>query len=114
MKQKKQIFPRSNEALEQIAGRFKLLAEPARLKILINLQEGPKTVTDLVEQSGLSQPNVSRHVAKLADGGVLTRRKDGLNVFYGISDDSIFSLCHGVCGNLRKNLEERGKAFLPQ
>lgn len=111
MKIKKTSFSHSDEALELIAARFKLLAEPARLKLLMNLQTGRKTVSELVEASGLSQPNVSRHVAKLADGGILNRKKEGLNVYYGIADPSIYQLCQGVCGNLKKNLEEKGRAF---
>ncbi len=111
MKQKRPPKILSQEALELLAGRFKLLSEPARLRLLMCLQEGPKTVTDLVDESGLTQPNVSRHVAKLTDGGILARRKEGLNVFYSIADTSIFSLCDGVCGNLRRILEEKGRVF---
>ena len=111
MKQKRQEKVLSEQALELVAARFRLLGEPVRLKLLMCLQHGPKTVTQLVEETNLTQPNVSRHVAKLADGGVLSRQKNGLNVFYGISDTAVFDLCDGVCGTLRRNLEEKGKAF---
>ena len=50
----------SDEALEQVALRFKLLSDPMRLKILHSLQDGEKTVTQLVGLTGSSQPNISK------------------------------------------------------
>ncbi|TPD54706.1 MAG: ArsR family transcriptional regulator, partial [Thalassolituus maritimus] len=52
----------SDEMLELIAQRFRLLSDPMRLKILHQLQSGEKSVTELVENTGASQPNVSKHL----------------------------------------------------
>jgi DNA-binding transcriptional ArsR family regulator len=95
--------PLSDKALELIAGRFKLLAEPMRLRLLRHLMEGEHTVTELVTQTGAGQANVSKHLTQLADAGMLGRRKEGLNVFYFIADPTIFDLCALVC----RGLEER-------
>ena len=60
-----------------IARRFHLLAEPTRLRLLDRLRDGEATVQELADELGTSQQNVSKHLAMLADAGVLARRKDG-------------------------------------
>jgi DNA-binding transcriptional ArsR family regulator len=54
-----------DEMLELIAQRFRLLSDPMRLKILHQLQSGEKSVTELVNNTGASQPNVSKHYQPL-------------------------------------------------
>jgi len=100
----------SDDALALIAGRFKLLSEVLRLKLLIQLQPGEKNVSELVAATGATQTNVSRHLQSLAEAGILSRRKDGQSVFYKISDPGVFDLCHHVCGSLQRRFEEQAKA----
>lgn len=101
----------SPEALELIAARFKLLAEPMRLRLLQALYEGERNVTQLVEASGATQANVSKHLGRLCDAGILRRRKDGLHVFYAIADSMVFDLCTLVCSRLQKDLERKVTHF---
>lgn len=101
----------SPKALELIAARFKVLSEPMRLKLLIALEAGEKNVTALMAATGATQANVSRHLQTLTDAGLLRRRKEGLSVFYSITDPTIFELCEHVCGSLQKRLAEQAKAF---
>ncbi len=101
----------SGEALELIARRFAVLAEPMRLRLLHALFEGEASVNALVEATGGTQTNVSRHLQTLADAGLVTRRKEGLQVFYAIADPSIFQLCALVCGSLEKQHSERAELF---
>jgi ArsR family transcriptional regulator len=101
----------SDEALALIARRFALLAEPMRLRLLHTLFAGEMNVNALVEASGGTQANVSRHLQALAEAGVLSRRKEGLQVFYAIADPSIFELCELVCGSLEKQHIRRAEAF---
>jgi len=98
-------------ALELIAARFRALGEVSRLKLIIALEAGEKNVTALVEETGLTQANASRHLQTLIDAGILTRRKEGLNVIYSIADAAIFDLCEQVCGGVQKRLEQQAKAF---
>lgn len=107
----KKVRPLSEEAIEQIARRFAVLAEPMRLKLIHALFDGEKTVSALVEISGGTQANVSRHLQHLGGAGVLARRKEGLQVFYSIADQSIYALCELVCGSLEKEHAKRAKAF---
>ena len=101
----------TEEALEQIARRFSALAEPMRLRLIHALFDGEKSVNTLVELSGGTQANVSRHLQHLAGAGVLNRRKEGLQVFYSIGDPTIFELCELVCGSLEKQHASRAAAF---
>jgi DNA-binding transcriptional ArsR family regulator len=93
-----------NAALEMIAERFRALGEPNRLRLLISLEQGEQCVGHLVEATGLSQANVSRHLGALVQSGILARRKAGLKVFYRVADSSIFEMCDHVCGSLAKRL----------
>lgn len=90
----------SDEVLAVIAGRFKVLAEPARLKILHALQPGELTVTDLIRKTGLGQANVSKHLALLAASGMVGRRRERAHVYYMITDPVVFEICEIVCERL--------------
>ncbi len=99
----------SDEALELIAMRFKVLAEPLRLRILNTLQEGEKSVNELSEAVETSQPNVSKHLKILQEAGILSRRQKGNAVYYSIADESIFALCELVCNSLEQHLKKHAK-----
>ena len=101
----------TEDALDQIARRFSALAEPMRLRLIHALFDGEKSVNTLVELSGGTQANVSRHLQHLANAGVLNRRKEGLQVFYSMGDETIFDLCELVCGSLEKQAVKRAAVF---
>ncbi|MCA8912739.1 MAG: winged helix-turn-helix transcriptional regulator [Planctomycetes bacterium] len=111
MARKKDHKPLSPAALGLVAARFKLLGEPARLSLLNALMEEAKNVNELVESTGLSQANVSKHLAHLADAGYVHRRKDGLYTVYSIADDSVFQLCDLMCSSIAKKLGQDLKAI---
>ena len=98
-------------ALELIASRFRLLAEPMRLKILHALGDSVLSVGELVEVTGANQANVSKHLGILLDAGVVSRRKDGLRAIYRVSDESIFALCDVVCSRLEHQLDQHRDAL---
>lgn len=88
----------------QVAERFRALGEPARLQILDALRAGERSVSDLVEVTGLTQANVSRHLGVLHASGLVTRRKEGAFVFYAAHEE-VWQLCDLVCGRLRADAE---------
>jgi ArsR family transcriptional regulator len=96
--------PLNEEALQLVARRFAVLGEPMRLRILQALMGGERSVTALVEATGGTQTNISRHLQTLAAAGLVIRRKDGLQVFYSVADPNIFQLCELVCGGIRQTL----------
>ncbi len=110
-KKKNASQPLPPGALELVAARFKMLAEPMRLRLLHEMRGGEKTVTELVAAIGAGQANVSKHLGLLADAGMVSRRKEGLNVNYFIADESLFELCDLVCGGLQKELAEKAAHF---
>jgi ArsR family transcriptional regulator len=101
----------SQEALELIAARFRVLAEPMRLRLLHTLGDKEMSVSKLVEATGAGQANVSKHLGLLLDAGLVARRKDGLNVFYRVADSSIFDLCEVVCNSLGDRIVAHQKAL---
>lgn len=101
----------SEEALEMIAGRFRLLSDPTRLKILHTLGDAEMNVTDIVTATNAGQANVSKHLGVMLDAGLVSRRKEGLNSIYRVSDETIFELCEVVCSRLKKQLETRQNAL---
>ena len=97
----------SPELLAGIADRFKALAEPTRLQLLQCLRAGDATVSDLVERTGLTQANVSKHLQLLLGLGFVARRKEGLYAFYTLADQDVFRLCDLMCGRLERELKAR-------
>lgn len=101
----------SEEALELIASRFRLLADPMRLKILHTLGKSEMNVGELVAAAKAGQANVSKHLGAMLEAGIVSRRKEGLNAFYRVSDDTIFELCDVVCSQLKDQFESRRRAL---
>jgi len=103
----------SREALELVAQRFKALADPTRLALLQALFAGERTVQALCQETGVGQANASKHLALLAEQGLVARRKEGLNAWYRIADESVRDLCEVVCGSLARRFEAARAAFEP-
>lgn len=94
----------SEAALAMIAERFKVLAEPMRLKILHALWDEELTVGEIIDAVDGLQANVSKHLGVLQQAGLVNRRKEGLRVYYRMADPSVFSLCEVVCDSLHDRL----------
>ena len=86
--------------LERASRYFSLLSEPARLRILQVVCDKECSVQEIVGQTSLPQPNVSRHLSLLFNAGVLSRRREGTFVFYKVSDPLVTQLCRTVCVHL--------------
>jgi len=97
--------PLPDEAVELIARRFHLLADPTRIKLLDHLRDGEATVQELVDAVGWTQQNVSKHLGLLTGAGILARRKESGSTRYRVVDDSIWQLCEDVCGSVERQLE---------
>lgn len=100
----------SDRMLELIAGRFRTLGEPYRLRILQVLEAGERSVGELVEDLDGNQSNVSKHLRVLYEGGLVTRRREGTSILYAIGDPMVFKLCELVC----RNAEERTRQELEE
>ena len=96
----KKTAPLSADELARVAGRFKMLGEPMRLKILQAVCREPRTVNDIVAATGATRANVSKHLALLAAAGILEREKDGQCVYYGVKDRLAIKMCELVRAQL--------------
>lgn len=96
----------TEEAVHLVAARFRALGDASRIRLLNLLMQGESSVQDLVEASGMTQTNVSRHLGLLRREGVVARRKDGKKALYRILDPNIEKLCTLVCGGIESHLAE--------
>ncbi len=103
--------PLSPAQLHAIAERFKALAEPSRLQILQALRPGERSVSEILEATGLGQANVSKHLQTLYAGGFVDRRKEGVSSVYRLADGDVLRLCELMCGRLEKEAVARRKVF---
>lgn len=92
--------------MDLIAARFRVLAEPMRIKLLDRLRDDDATVQELQEALGASQQNVSKHLGVLLSAGMVSRAKHGTSSVYSIADPGVFELCEQVCGGLRRQISE--------
>lgn len=90
----------SDDEIGRVALHFRLLGEPMRLKILQSVCREPRTVNDIVAAVGATQANVSKHLSLLATAGILTRKKDGQCVYYGMKDPLTLKMCELVHSQL--------------
>ncbi len=99
-------IPLTPAVLDKLADRFKALAEPNRLAILAQLRKGERSVGELVDETGLGQANVSKHLNMLHRYGFVERRKEGLNVYYSLGDKDVFRICDLMCGRLEQEARD--------
>ena len=89
---------------EEVADYFSLLSEPTRLKILHAVCEGERTVSEIVAHVESTQANVSRQINMLYRAKILSRRKEGTQVFYRVADQKTIELCQSVCGKFSEEI----------
>lgn len=83
------------DGAEELAGLFKVLADPARLRLLsmvATAEAGEACACDLVEPIGRSQPTVSHHLSLLVEAGLLTREKRGRWAWYRVVPERLTML----------------------
>lgn len=89
-----------------IADRFRVLAEPMRIRLLDQLRDGPMAVGALASALDTSQQNVSKHLSLLFRADIVSRARVGNEVHYAIADKTVFDLCEHVCGGIQDRLRE--------
>jgi ArsR family transcriptional regulator len=89
----------SEAEAEDLAAAFKVLADPARLRLLsivANAPAGEACGCELVEPVGRSQPTISHHLSVLTDAGLLTREKRGRWAWYQVVPERLAVLRHAL------------------
>lgn len=98
--------PLPEPLVDLVAGRFRVLGEPMRIKLLDRLRDGEATVQELQVALGAPQQNVSQHLGVLLRAGLVARAKRGTASVYSIAEPSVFELCDHVCGGIRRQVAE--------
>jgi ArsR family transcriptional regulator len=89
---------------------LKTLANVRRLEIVHLLADGPREVSRLAEEMGISQPNVSQHLAVMRSAGVVEAERDGREVRYRLADPEIIEACQTMRGVLTRRLARASAA----
>lgn len=71
----------------------KTLTNPKRIEILNTLGNEEKTVSEIVVALGASKANVSQHLAVMRHKGILTSRREGVNIYYRVSNPKVIDAC---------------------
>ncbi len=88
---------------------FRGFGDPSRLSILEALLDGPKKVNEIVQATGLSQPNVSSHLSCLRDCGLVSTEPQGKYVIYQLSDprvNKILNLASSLLADVARGVYE--------
>ena len=95
----------ADEVFETAAELFGLLSTPIRLKIISAVCQGEKNVSELLAAIDTTQPNMSQHLATLYRSGVLTKRREGTQIYYRLQSERVATLCRAVCTQVAIELD---------
>jgi DNA-binding transcriptional ArsR family regulator len=99
---------------EKVSRYFALLAEPTRIRVLHSICQQEKTVSEVVQETGSTQTNISRHLSSMYQAGVLTRRKQGTQVYYGVADEALTEICRTVCVHIAASMDNQQQTIQQQ
>ncbi len=89
----------------------KVFTSPIRIEILNLLRDGKKTVSELVELTGLNQPNISQHLHVMKEKKIVKTEKRGNKVFYSLSNPKISEAFEIIKQILQDQLAESEKLY---
>jgi ArsR family transcriptional regulator len=87
----------------------KIFSNAKRLEIISILKDSEMSASELIERTGLSKANLSQHMAVLKSKGVITTRREGVNIYYAISNPKIIQACNLMKDVLLEQIEEKGR-----
>jgi DNA-binding transcriptional ArsR family regulator len=90
-----------------VARYFGVLSEPTRLKILHTICQDERSVSAIVEETGATQTNVSRHLGLMLGAGIVSRRRDGNAVYYRVADPEFVEICRSVCVRIAGRIDDQ-------
>lgn len=86
---------------------LKAIAQETRLSILELLRDGERCVCEIFPAISQEQSNVSRHLNVMQKAGILTRRKDGLKIFYAIKHPEVLAIIGLAAGIMKREAGSR-------
>ena len=103
--------PLPDEAIEVIAARLRVIADPTRIRLMELLNEGEATVQELTDRVMTTHQNVSKHLAVLYQAGMVSRRKQGPSVRYALVDWTGWWLVEQMGASVAAQLDELRELF---
>lgn len=100
---------------KRIAGLFRALGQPARLRILLTIGEGEACVCHLEASLGYRQAYISQHLMALREAGILQTRREGRFIYYRLKDIQMLALIRlaGELAGVAIQYPERMSDYLP-
>ena len=77
------------EHITELSEIFAALADPTRVRIIYSIRDEERSVGDIANHLGLSEPSVSQHLRRLRTQRIVRMRKDGRFRFYRLDDDHV-------------------------
>lgn len=100
-------LPLNDQMLDEVSRLFSTLGDTSRLRILRILMGAPAPMTQgaIAEAAGLSQPNASKHLAQLAQAGLVQREPKGSTVLFRAVTPLVNEVCGLVCGHVAARIQ---------
>ena len=92
---------------------FKALSDPTRREILGLLRKGERTAGDLAERFDMTKPSMSHHFAVLKDADLLTSRREGQQIWYGLNTTVVQDLMAWAMDLIRGGEEKDDEPSTP-
>ena len=83
----------SKEIFDLQAEICKVLANAKRLEIIHTIQNDELSVGEIAKKMGVNATNISQHLSVMKTKGILNSRRDGIHIYYGISDPKVVDAC---------------------
>lgn len=94
-----------DRVFDSAAELFSILATPVRLKIISAVCQEEKNVSQLLELIDTTQPNMSQHLGTLYRSGILSKRREGTQIYYRLQSERVATLCRAVCTQVAIELD---------
>ncbi len=101
----------NNKIYELKANLLSALGHANRIRILEFLRDGEKCNCDIYPELNLEQSNLSRHMKILQEAGLVTARKEGLKVYYKVTDPRIYEIFDTVRQIVKSNIQRELEIF---
>ena len=96
-----------SSATQYLADALKSLAQPTRLKIIDFLRDGERCVCEIFPAIDEEQSNTSRHLNQMQTHGILSRRKEGVKIYYAVKHPEVFAIIDLAAAIVTREVEVR-------
>lgn len=96
-----------SSATQYLADALKSLAQPTRMKIIDFLRDGERCVCEIFPAIDEEQSNTSRHLNQMQTHGILSRRKEGVKIYYAVKHPEVFEIIDLAAAIVRREVEVR-------